>query len=486
MEVERFTFYQLGKTTGRSLRCRDLTGLTGLLRSLELGNIQVENGEAFHPVFRVYNAPSGSDFSGGTRCFFQAGLIAGGLQALWQQEIEVEETKCTGLGHSYCEFRVLHHSAESASFALALPDWDSNQGFRQKTLVKDLLGQQTHLLAVNSVTGNYGHEKPKPRGNLGKAEAVFTLNDIVGISESITRLKKLAERAARLDFTVLLQGESGTGKELFARAIHVLSRRSGEPMVCVNCAAIPENLLEAEFFGYEEGSFTGAKKGGKPGKFEQADGGSLFLDEIGDMPLSLQAKLMRVLQYGEVQKLGSTARLQVNVRLITATNRDLTRMVEEKLFREDLYYRLNVICLEIPPLRERSEDIPVLVEYILERLNRRYPENCKEIAQPAIEKLKQYVWPGNIRELQNIMERLFSLVESNVIETDNLDTFLPANWATRPGFDNKSLKNSLLEIERELILEAIAAAEGNKTQAAKILGLPRSTFYEKLKQYKLM
>lgn len=475
MEVERFTFYQLGKTTGRSLRCRDLTGLAGLLRLLELGNIQVENGDAFHPIFRVYNAPSVSNLAGGTCCFFQAGLIAGGLQALWQQEIEVEETKCRGLGHSYCEFRVLHHPADSVLFTLALPAWDSNQGIMQKALVKNLLRQQTRLL-----------ENPKPPGNLDKAEAVFTLNDIVGISESITRLKKLAERAARLDFTVLLQGESGTGKELFARAIHVLSRRSGEPMVCVNCAAIPENLLEAEFFGYEEGSFTGAKKGGKPGKFEQADGGSLFLDEIGDMPLSLQAKLMRVLQYGDVQKLGSTARLQVNVRLITATNRDLTRMVEEKLFREDLYYRLNVIRLEIPPLRERSEDIPILAEYILERLNRRYPENRKEIARPAIEKLKQYVWPGNIRELQNIMERLFSLVESNVIEADNLDTFLPANWAIHTGFDNKSLKNSLLEIERELILEAIAAAEGNKTQAAKILGLPRSTFYEKLKQYKLM
>ncbi|MDI6813529.1 MAG: sigma 54-interacting transcriptional regulator [Desulfitobacteriaceae bacterium] len=504
MEVERYTFYQLGKTIGKSLPCRDIEGLVALLCSLGLGNIQVENRDAGYPVFRVFNPSSGSDLSGETRCFFQAGLIAGGLQALSQLEVEVEETQCTSLGHSCCEFRVFHNAAELAFSHLALPDWDSNQGVRQKALIKALLERQTQRLAVSGATGSNGRscavlgardtcpsvgngcKQVNSPGNLVKAEASFTLGDIRGVSESIIRLKTLAERAARSDFTVLLQGESGTGKELFAQAIHAMSRRSGKPLVNVNCAAIPDNLLEAEFFGYEEGSFTGARKGGKPGKFEQADGGTLFLDEIGDMPLLLQAKLMRVLQYGEVQKLGSTARLQVNVRLIAATNRDLTRMAEEKLFREDLYYRLNVIRLEIPPLRERSEDIPVLARYILERLNRRYLENCKEITQPAIEKLKQYIWPGNIRELQNIMERLFSLVDSNVIEADDLDTFLPANWATRNGFDNKSLKNSLGEIERELILEAIAAAGGNKTQAAKILGLSRSTFYEKLKQYNMI
>ncbi len=482
MEAAAFIFYQMGKITGRSLGCSDFAGLAAVLGSLELGNVQLGKGDFACPVFRVYNSSALRHSTGGTQCFYQAGLIAGALETLWRREVEVEETSCSGLGHDYCEFKVIQNPEGLSFFQLALPDLDSNLGVRQKALVKDLLGRQVQWFTEKCSAESHKREQAGPTG---KTPAGFTFDDIWGVSESILRLKRLAERAARSDFTVLLQGESGTGKELFAQAIHAMSRRSAEPLVCVNCAAIPDSLLEAEFFGYEEGSFTGAKKGGKPGKFEQADKGTLFLDEIGDMPPALQAKLLRVLQYGEVQKLGGTARLQVNVRLITATNRDLTRMLAEKLFREDLFYRLNVIRLEIPPLRERTEDIPVLARNILERLNRCYPENRKEIAPAAMEKLRQYVWPGNIRELQNIMERLFSLVESRVIGGEDLDTFLPANWATRHGFDNKSLKSSLWEIERELILEAIAAAGGNKSQAAKILGLPRSSFYEKLKQYNL-
>ncbi len=470
MDVETFTFYQMGKTVGRSLGCSDLAGLTALLRSLELGQIQVENG----PVFRVYNACILRSSTGGTQCFFQAGLIAGALESVWRQEVDVEETSCAGLGDNYCEFRV----NPSPRGFFQLPAWEANQGAGHKAMVKDLVGRQVRWLAEK-----YAAERER-RGLLGKTTG--QLDSIWGVSDSTLRLKNLAERAARSDFTVLLQGESGTGKELFAQAIHAMSRRADKPLVSVNCAAIPDSLLEAEFFGYEEGSFTGAKKGGKPGKFEQADQGTIFLDEIGDMPLVMQAKLLRVLQYGEIQKLGGTAHLRVNVRLIAATNRDLTRMAEEKLFREDLFYRLNVIRLEIPPLRERPEDIPVLARKILERLNQSYPGNEKEIAPQAMEKLSQYVWPGNIRELQNIMERLFSLVESKVIGAEDLDTFLPGNWATRHGFENKSLRNSLWEIERELILEAIAAAGGNKSKAAKILGLPRSSFYEKLKQYDLI
>lgn len=315
-------------------------------------------------------------------------------------------------------------------------------------------------------------------------KAQFTIEDIHGSSPAITHLKEMAKRIAQTDFAVLLEGESGTGKELFAHALHNLSPRAEKPFLAINCAAIPEALAEAELFGYEPGAFTGARQAGKPGKLEIAHGGTVFLDEVSSLSLPLQAKLLRLLQYGEVEKIGGLSRAKVDVRIIAASNRPLREMVKEGLFREDLFYRLNVIHLEIPPLRERTEDIPAIAAAIIGKLNRRYPDLRKEIAPEAMAVLQGYVWPGNVRELENVLQRLFVLVEGAVILPHHLAAFLPAGpWGT--AANNQSLSRQLAAVERDLIEQALRSTGGNKARAARLLGMPRSSLYEKLKVYKL-
>lgn len=256
----------------------------------------------------------------------------------------------------------------------------------------------------------------------------------MGRSEALETVKRLARKAARTPSTVLITGESGTGKELLARAIHAASPFAEGPFVSVNCAAIPENLLEAELFGYEEGAFTGARKGGKPGKIELADGGTLFLDEIGDMPLAMQAKLLRVLEERRVERVGGVTSRPVRVRVIAATNRSLEEMVRKGAFRADLYYRLNIIRLHLPPLRERRTDIPLLLSHHLERVVRRYRLPAKSFTKEAVSILLAYHWPGNVRELVNTVEALVNLVDGPDIRPEDL---LPHPFggenAGRPG-----------------------------------------------------
>ncbi len=480
MDSLRLVLYQLGETVGLTLQCADFPELVKTLSSLGFGNVRIDWKNEW-PVFRISDHSWPRLSAGMASCFFQAGFLAGCLQNLWQKKIEVRETKCLSLGDTCCEFTVLPFSHRQPSAPVDQPNAEEIN----KLLIHSFLDLQRQWLQPRGSLRASGDNLPKKTERTLPAP-VFTLDDLKGISESISYLKKIAARAARSDFTVLVQGESGTGKELLAHAIHHMSRRAENPLISLNCAAVPDNLWEAEFFGYEEGSFTGAKKGGNPGKIELAHQGTLFLDEIGDMPLAMQAKLLRVLQYGEVQKLGCTRRLQVDVRLIAASNRNLTRLVEEGGFREDLYYRLNVIRLEVPPLRERPEDIPVLVQHILAKLNRKYPECSKEITSAAIERLQKYVWPGNVRELENIMERAFSLLDCGMIDLSDLLAFLPSNLSPPNGRSTGSLKTSLAEIERELILEAIETAAGNRSKAARILGLSRSTFHLKLKQHNIV
>lgn len=315
-------------------------------------------------------------------------------------------------------------------------------------------------------------------------KAQFTLQDIHGCSDVIARLKDLAVRAARTDFAIILEGESGTGKELFAHAVHNLSRRAEGPFLTINCAAIPETLLESELFGYEAGAFTGASRGGKPGKLEVASGGTVFMDEVGSLPLLLQAKLLRLLQYGEIEKIGATGMVRVDVRVISATNRPLKLLVEEGLFREDLFYRLNVIRMEIPPLRQRLEDIPDIAGALMRRLNSAYPELKKEISPEAMSLLQSYVWPGNVRELENILQRLFALVDGKAVLPHHLQAFLPAGpWENTE--EDGSLGRRLSVVERDMIEEALRNTGGNKSRAARLLGVPRSSLYEKLKAYGL-
>lgn len=321
--------------------------------------------------------------------------------------------------------------------------------------------------------------------------ANFHLNDIIGDSQVMKSLSAKVTQVASGDVTVLIRGESGTGKELYAHAIHQLSDRAEFPFIKVNCAAIPENLLESELFGYEEGAFTGAKKGGKPGKFQLANGGTLFLDEIGDLPLLMQAKLLRVLQDREIESVGGVRSTPLNIRLITATHRPLESLIESGDFREDLYYRINVVAIDLPPLRERREDIAKLADFFLQKLSRRTGRRAPKLTVQALTAMLAYNWPGNIRELENVMEAAFytshdrkiplSLLPTQVSQTESLSpqSHVPLGIMPPAG----SLKDQLNVAERNIIKMALIECGDNRTKAAKQLGISKSTFYEKLDKH---
>ncbi len=310
---------------------------------------------------------------------------------------------------------------------------------------------------------------------------------IIGSSPGVVAARNMARRAARGDSNVLLLGETGTGKEVFARAIHEASRRARAPFVAVNCAAVPETLMESEFFGYDDGAFTGALKKGKPGKFELASGGTIFLDEVGDMPLALQAKVLRAIQERTIERLGGTREIQVDVRVIAATNKDLKQMVAEKKFREDLYYRLDVIGIAIPPLRDRAQDIPDLVAHFLQRLNRVCLTSVTAVHPAVMEAFMKYPWPGNLRELENILERALNLADGNEIQLEHMPAHV---WSTAApgapaaaGFGDGGLDESLAVHERTLLLAALRATGNNRSRAARMLNISRSGLYKKLRKY---
>ena len=305
----------------------------------------------------------------------------------------------------------------------------------------------------------------------------------IGTADGFVRSLKMAESVADADSTVLIRGESGTGKEIFARYIWSLSDRSGAGFHSLNCAALPEGLLESELFGHRKGSFTGAHED-KEGLFVAASGGTLFLDEVGEMSPSTQVKLLRVLQQREVVPVGATDPVSVDVRLVAATNRDLERDIEEGRFRQDLYYRLNVITLELPPLRDREEDIPLLAEHVLERLcEERGGE--KRLAEESIEVLEGYRWPGNVRELQNVVERAYVLTEGRVVEPGALPEKL-SEPPEEPLVSERPPPNPPLEtIERAYIEHVLRSEGGNRSRAAEVLGIDPSTLYRKINRYDL-
>ena len=317
--------------------------------------------------------------------------------------------------------------------------------------------------------------------------ARWTLDDIVSQSPSMARVKAEAERVAQGSATVLILGESGTGKELLAHAIHNLSLRRQGPFVKVNCAAVPEDLLESEFFGYAEGAFTGARKGGKPGKFELATGGTIFLDEVGDMSPALQAKILHVLQDREIVRVGGTRPLPVDVRVIAASNRDLKAMVGQGRFREDLYYRLNVVCLYIPPLRERPEDILPLARHFLAKYGRLAGSGPRDISPAAARAMQEYPWPGNVRELENAVERAINMETGPVLEVAHLPEAVfsrtaPDGRAATTAPAEPVIRRLMQEAEYQAIAKALERTGGNKAAAARLLGLSRSRLYEKMKR----
>lgn len=313
--------------------------------------------------------------------------------------------------------------------------------------------------------------------------ARYTVDDIIGESHLMTGLKDTVRTIGRTNSSVLILGESGTGKELFAHAIHNASSRARQPFICLNCGTIPEELLESELFGYEEGSFTGARKEGKIGLFQAAHKGTIFLDEIGDLPMSMQVKLLRVLQDKEIRKIGSTQRETVDVRVIAATNKDPYQMVQEKQFRSDLYYRLNVISLRIPALKERKEDIPLLANTFIQKLARKENIVVDKISDGAMEYIRQYDWPGNVRELENVLERAINFLGNDkVIRPEHLPGRITG---MAPKAENRSLKEILEETEHSAIVNALRSHRGQKTMAAKSLHISRTSLYEKMQKYNI-
>jgi len=351
------------------------------------------------------------------------------------------------------------------AYSISLNIWDS------KALVEKLLSEINMLKeeVYKSHTAQYNFE------------------DIVGKDKRFMHTKLLAEQVAhQIQTKVLITGETGTGKELFAHAIHNASARSLYPFVRVNCAAIPETLLEAELFGYEDGAFTGAKKGGKLGKFELANHGTIFLDEIGEMPLSMQSKLLVVLQEREIERLGGNRAIKLDVRVVSATHRNLQSMVEKGLFREDLYYRLNVVQVEVPALRQRKDDIRLLAEYLLGKLNQRLATAISGISKDAIEMLKQHAWPGNVRELENVMERAMSLAymeKTNQLDLKHFTSIKKLSTTYSPG--QKTLKILTQEFEQKVIAQVLEETGSNKVQATELLGIDLSSLYRKLKSHEI-
>jgi len=312
----------------------------------------------------------------------------------------------------------------------------------------------------------------------------FSFANIIGSGLKIAEVKRHASKAALSDATVLVLGESGVGKEVFAQAIHAHSKRAAHPFVRINCAAIPNDLLEMELFGYEEGSFLGARPGGKAGKFEVADGGTLFLDEIADMPLSMQAKILRVLQEREVEKIGAQTPKRVDVRIIVSSNQDLEERVRLGFLRRDLYYRISAWSLLIPPLRERKEDLKELVEYILDKYIEKYGKYIEGLSEKAMSLLHRYSWPGNVRELENELERAIGQLDKEwVIQPKHLSEKIAAG---RHIERIRTLEEVTLAAEREAILDSLSLSANNKAAAAKLLGIGRTSLYEKMQKHNLL
>ncbi|MBP1640578.1 MAG: Nif-specific regulatory protein [Bacteroidetes bacterium] len=308
-------------------------------------------------------------------------------------------------------------------------------------------------------------------------------DNIVGNSSLMNDLYGLIEKVAPINTTVMIRGESGVGKELIAEAIHKASARKNGPFIKVNCSALPETLIESELFGHEKGSFTGANTQ-HAGRFEMADGGTIFLDEIGDVPQSIQVKLLRVLQQRQFERVGGTKTLDVNVRVITATNRNLEEMIKNNTFREDFYYRINVFPIYVPALRERRADLPILVDHFIEKLNRINGTAVKRITSGALDLLMMYHWPGNIRELENVIERAMVLSSDNVIRSYNLPPTLQT--ATSSGTSSKGTLNNVLEkVEKQMILDTLIATRGNSAKAAQTLGITERIMGLRIQKYQI-
>ena len=331
--------------------------------------------------------------------------------------------------------------------------------------------------SIRELQDQLGYYKEKMKKYAGVR---YSLVDTIGSSPGAIEIRTAVLQAANSNATVLIQGETGTGKELVAHALHQESQRSSYSFVKLNCAAIPQELIESELFGYEEGAFTGALKGGKKGKFELADKGTLFLDEISQLSMAAQAKLLRVLQEKEVERIGGREPIPVNVRIIVATNDNLEELLKLGTFRADLYYRLNVIPIRVPPLRERKSDIPLLVNSFVEKYGEQAGVGLVSIEDDAMDLLMEYDWPGNIRELEHAIERAINLCYFNVLELAHFEWLAPKVQKKKKIIAGKSIQDARAASEKEVILNALQATQGNKKKAAELLGIARPLLYQKM------
>ncbi len=348
------------------------------------------------------------------------------------------------------------------------------------------LEKPLNIEAVRQVVGRHARTQALSRRNLElerRLDERFGFQGIIGKSPAMQRIFELLRQIAPTNATVLITGESGTGKELIAKAIHHNSLRRNGPFVALNCAAVSEGVLESELFGHVKGAFTGAVRS-REGKFEFASGGTLFLDEVGDTPLSIQSKLLRVIEEREIVRVGSNEPIRVDVRLLAATNQDLEKLVEEKAFREDLYFRLNVVSVHLPPLRERREDIPLIADATIRQLNEEYGKEIEGISAEALEILTGYSWPGNVRELKNAVESMHIVSRGPVLQVEDIPAKIRA--AGRPAAGLPRLSGvSIQEMERELIRNTLRDVGGNRERAASLLGISERTLYRKIKAYEL-
>ncbi|MCK9444077.1 MAG: sigma 54-interacting transcriptional regulator [Tissierellaceae bacterium] len=327
----------------------------------------------------------------------------------------------------------------------------------------------------------YNNKKKSSKENKSKASAYFTLLDIVGENKEMLRLKSLALKAAETDVSILISGDTGTGKELFVHSIHNASPRKNKPFIAQNCAALPANLLEGILFGTIKGGFTGAED--RPGLFELAHGGTLFLDEINSMPLELQSKLLRVIQDGCIRRVGATNTMEVNVRIIAATNIPPEEALERRQIRRDLYYRLNVISFHIPPLKERKDDIPILTNYFIDKFNKKLNKNVKGVSEDVLRIFKNYQWEGNVRELEHLIEGIMSISDTEYIDVEDLT--YKFRQRKSPSIYDMALSEILEETERAIIRDALKQTNGNITHTAELLKMPRQTLQYRLQKLEL-
>ncbi len=387
--------------------------------------------------------------------------------------------------------KINHQTIGALSVDRRYQNLDLDRDVRLLAIIASIIAQAgNNLLLIDREKDLLRDENLKLKGALKER---YQMGNIIGSSSRMRQVFEMIQRVAKSNATILIRGESGTGKELVANAIHYNSQRANKPFIKVNIAALPETLVESELFGHERGAFTGALQR-KVGRFELAQGGTIFLDEIGDLSANVQLKLLRIIQEREFNRVGGTATLKANLRLITATHRDLEKALAEGVFREDLYYRLNVFPIYLPPLRERRSDIPLLAEHFLTKYSGEHQQSAQRLSHTALDMLMQYNWPGNVRELENVMERAILVCDEDTITSAHLPPALQPRWSfnhapsdpkdpRNPATDRLSLANQVETLERELIIEALQLSRGNQSQAAHYLDTSLRILGYKIRRY---